>query len=117
MRPDCEVYKNEEGKIAVLVSPGFGAGWSTWFDRDLAYDKRIVEYILENGVPKEGEEQYNHVFENFIHSLGYENVYIDGAYYLHIKWVKPGSYVRITEYDGSEDLEVLDVEMSYILLN
>lgn len=117
MSPDCEVYKNEEGKIAVLVSPGYGAGWSTWDHTDLAYDKRIVEYILENGVPKISEEQYNHVFENFIHSLGYENTYINGAYNLEIEWVEPGSYVRITEYDGSECLEVLDVERSYILLN
>ena len=36
---------------AVLVSPGYGAGWSTWNDdklQSIAYDKRIVKYIIEN---------------------------------------------------------------------
>ena len=114
MRPDCEVYKNEEGKIAVLVSPGWGAGWSTWNDKRLAYDKRIVEYILENGAPKKDSTG---AFKRFIESLGYSNVYMGGAYQLEVEWVKPGSYVRITEYDGSEGLEILNAERSYILLD
>lgn len=113
MSPDCEVYKNEEGMIAVLVSPGWGAGWSTWNDKRLAYDRRIVEYILENGAL---ERYSTKAFESFVESLGYHNVYMGGAYQLKIEWIAPGFYVRINECDGSESLEVLDLERSYILL-
>lgn len=113
MSPDCELYRDEEGCIAVLVSPGYGAGWSTWNDKRLAYDRRIVEYILENGAP---ERNSTEAFKSFVESLGYHDVYMGGAYQLEIKWAKPGSYIRINEYDGSEALEVLDPERSYILL-
>ena len=35
----------------MLVSPGFGAGWSSWngsHAKQLAMDKRIVEYVLSD---------------------------------------------------------------------
>ena len=35
-----EKYYNENGELGVLYSPGFGAGWSTWSNEELAYDKR-----------------------------------------------------------------------------
>ena len=39
---------NENDELGVLVSYGYGAGWSTWNDKKLAYDKRIVEKFLDN---------------------------------------------------------------------
>jgi hypothetical protein len=48
-----EVCKNKKGQIAVLVSGGFGAGWSTWNQPELAYDKRVVEFlVIEEGRSK-----------------------------------------------------------------
>ena len=41
-----ELYEKGDGTFAVLVSPGYGAGWSTWDRKELAYDKRIIEYYL-----------------------------------------------------------------------
>ena len=41
-----------DGKVAVLISPGYGAGWSTWSSdyRDLLpFDRRFVE-AAEAGV-------------------------------------------------------------------
>ena len=42
-----------DGKVAVLYSPGFGAGWSTWADtdqRDIAlFHPKLVE-AAESGV-------------------------------------------------------------------
>lgn len=42
-----EKYYNENDELGVLISVGFGAGWSTWNDEGLAYDKRIIEKWLE----------------------------------------------------------------------
>ena len=50
-----ELYEHIDGKrYAVLVSGGYGAGWSTWGDKRLAYDKRIVEFFLDH----EGNEEF-----------------------------------------------------------
>lgn len=31
-----EKYYNQNGELAVLISPGFGAGWSTWNDEGMS---------------------------------------------------------------------------------
>ena len=35
-----------DGKVAVLYSPGYGAGWYSWHDiEDLLYDPAVVEMV------------------------------------------------------------------------
>ena len=41
-----EKYYNENRELGVLISPGFGAGWSSWSCDEIAFDKRVVEYWL-----------------------------------------------------------------------
>ena len=41
-----EKYYNENGELGVLISTGFGAGWSSWNCDEIAFDKRVVEYWL-----------------------------------------------------------------------
>ena len=41
-----EKYYNENGELGVLISPGFGAGWSSWNCDEIAFDKRVVEYKI-----------------------------------------------------------------------
>lgn len=45
-----ERYTRKDGKIAVLISPGYGAGWSTWApEKDveaLLFDAKIVKAVL-----------------------------------------------------------------------
>ena len=41
-----------DGKVAILYSPGYGAGWSTW-NRDkyrefLLHDEKLVEMVETN---------------------------------------------------------------------
>lgn len=41
----------KDGKVAILYSPGFGAGWSTWNSEwadQLVFDKEIAEAILND---------------------------------------------------------------------
>lgn len=110
-----EYYYNKEGKIAVLVSPGYGAGWSTWsseYGLSLATDKRIVEKFLEckkaDGLLKK-IDRYDSAeekeLEEWLASIGYPKVYVGGFADIVIKWVSPGTAIRIYEYDGYETLE------------
>ena len=107
-----EGYRNEEGKYGVVISPGFGAGFSTWNDSRLAYDKRIVGLALQY-INKEitAEE-----LKELIESYGYDKVYISSSLNLEVVWVEPYCYFRIKEYDGSESIEFLD-EMDFTGFN
>ena len=110
---------------AVLVSPGYGVGWSTWNSgqpQSIAFDKRIVKYIIEHqknkakwesdwqetGMfePSEGEKK----FKEFLRKLGYDvsNMYFGGVAQIEVNKVSSNSKWRITEYDGWETFEIND---------
>lgn len=100
---DIEKYYNEKGEVAVLYSPGFGAGWSTWNDdigEQLVFNKTIVEMVLIG--------RRSDITEGLCKSLFNKDFYIGGARDLEVKFVKKGAKFRITEYDGAESVEILD---------
>lgn len=109
-----ELYE-KDGAYGVLVSPGFGAGWSTWEKDELAYDKRVVEFWLSHkddaewmstvdyGVSPAAKEA-----KGFFESIGYGDPYMGGFDQIVLKFVGPGVWWRITEYDGSESLETFE---------
>ena len=47
---------NDEGRVAVLISPGFGAGWSTWageeYAEEVLFDPGLVQLVV-NGASRE----------------------------------------------------------------
>jgi len=106
---EYEKRYNEEGQVAVLISPGFGAGWSTWGGRDdseaLLFDSRLVDAIL-------AEEMSTEEFVEYCKSLGYEN-YMGGAKDLEVVWLDPGTRFTVEEYDGSESLRTFD-DLCYV---
>jgi hypothetical protein len=87
-----------DGRVAVLVSPGFGAGWSSWADRELRervlFDPEVVAWVEggKRGPLPDLEEKYG------------DHFYDGGASDLMIEWVPVGVKFRIHEYDGSESL-------------
>jgi hypothetical protein len=89
-----------DGKVGVLVSPGYGAGWSTWAhdmtDKAMAMDKRIVEAFIRGGSSAAAEEA----------AKLFPNNYLGGATDLEIEWVDQGLRFDIREYDGYESLHV-----------
>ena len=94
----------KDGQVGVLVSGGYGAGWSTWSYENglnLALDKRIIEYWLENKSTLSESKM-----KSFLESIGYKNVYCGGLGGLYLEMVDEGSCIKINEYDGSESLEV-----------
>lgn len=87
-----------DGKVAVLVSPGYGAGWSTWADRDIdinivLFEPEVVAWVL-NG--KEGP------LPDLKTKYGWEYFYDGGGDDLQVVWIEQGQRFRIHEYDGSE---------------
>lgn len=84
----------------VLISPGYGAGWSTWNDVKLATDPQVIE-AFERGVTEEE-------MSNLCVALGYEEPFMGGFTQLQIETVPVGEYFRVAEYDGSEYIEVFD---------
>lgn len=98
-----------DGKVAVLYSPGFGAGWSTWNTLlpELLFDPIIVDFVLnkpENWL--QGIEAYC--------ELVYPGAYTGGASDLEVMWIPAGSQFLVEEYDGSESVVLMD-EMKWIV--
>lgn len=104
-----ELYLNEAGEVGVLVSPDFGAGWSTWNSEQYAYDKRIVEKFIKS---PDLFHEVGCMLTSFMESLGYDGYY-GGARDLCLVYIPKGIMFRIDEYDGSERIELFDPN-SYI---
>lgn len=90
-------------KVAVLVSPGYGAGWYTWHDKkELLFHPEIVR-LVEEGRRKEITEE---LCQKLLNTE--DSIYTGGARDLKIVWLEQGTAFRINEYDGSESLETMD---------
>lgn len=83
-------------KVGVLVSKGYGAGWSTWNDKDCALDQELVQ-AFENDLP------YEQIL--LIAQKNWPTNYMGGLSGCEVVWVTKGTPFRITEYDGYESIE------------
>ena len=90
-----------DGAVAVLYSPGYGAGWYTWNSESpaLLFDPELVR-LVEAGAPIDAIEARAHEV--------YPDGYFGGARDLKIRWLPIGTQFRISEYDGSESIETSD---------
>ena len=91
----------KDGRTAVLVSPGFGAGFSTWNKPEMAVDFDLVEAFLSGDMNR---------FEYIVVEKYGENMYLGGMDDLMVVWVNEGVKFRIDEYDGNERVEVFNKE-------
>lgn len=91
----CE---NAVGEIGVLVSGGFGAGWSTWNDNEefLAMDKTLVEMRLRDAPESE--------VSAYCKKMVGEVPYMGGWEQVKVKWLDKGTAFTIDDYDGNESL-------------
>ena len=92
-----------DGKVAVLVAPGYGAGWYSWNTShpECLYDPDVVAWV-ENG--KEGP------VPDLEAKYGWDYFSNGGADDLVIEWVPKGALFRIDEYDGAEFLQLQEKE-------
>jgi hypothetical protein len=86
-----------DGKVAVLYSPGYGAGWYSWHSiPELIYDPVVVE-MVENLTPSEDIVTYC--------EDRYPEGYYGGAEDLTIYWINEAEEFIIEQYDGSESIQ------------
>lgn len=87
------------GKVGVLVSPGFGGGFFTWgAPEDAIFDPFLID-LIEN-------EKYQDAVD-YVEKT-YEDAFTGGVQDLVIQWIPEGSKFIINEYDGSESIQLLD---------
>jgi len=87
----------KDGKVAVLYSPTFGAGWYTWNGDtpEILFDPAIAQLVLE--------EKFDEL-ETFV-ELKYPEICKLGMMDLEVKWITEGTLFKVVEYDGAESIE------------
>lgn len=93
-----------DGLVAVLYSPGFGAGWSTWDPEHaeaLTFDPQIADIV------DRADADWKEKVEALV-AVKYPDTYLGGVEDLCVTWIPQGTRFRIEEYDGSESVQLLD---------
>ena len=116
-----ERYINEDGKVGVLISGGYGAGWSTWADSKdrefFLFDRGLVALALDkeaaNG-PFDKTTQWliemnTEALEVYLKENGVDS-FTGGWAGVYVKWMDQGTEFIVEEYDGSESLRYRDNE-------
>lgn len=98
-------YKRN-GKIAVLISEGYGAGWYTWNTQypEILFDVQIVDILLTYDI----DEHFGDVQEKIklICQLKYPDAYLGSVDGLRIHWIPEGTLFKVRDYDGGEHIEI-----------
>ena len=88
-----------DGKVAVLYSPGWGAGWYSWHGmEELLYHPTLVQ-MVEDGQRLDITNELC----NSILGKG-RRVVVMGEENLTIEWLPIGTEFIIDEYDGNESI-------------
>ena len=82
-------------KVGVLVSYGYGAGWSTWGCPEMALDQEIVEAI---------EDELPYVQVKQIAERNWPDECLGGLYQCKVVWLDEGTIFRIEDCNGAESI-------------
>ena len=89
-----------DGKVAVIISAGWGAGWSTWHGhKELIFHPKLVEWV-ESEQPT--VVAISTILKEILGEKEAEGIYLGGVMDLSITWIPEGTKFKIEEYDGSE---------------
>ena len=91
--------------VAVAISPGFGAGWTTWNTGLSPFEPKVIEMIRQGKRDKIDDEWCEK-------NLKIKDIYCGGVEDLEIEWLPVGTKFSINEYDGSESI-YRDDELQY----
>lgn len=89
--------------MKLLISPGYGAGWSTWNCPEMATDKDLIE-LFEKGCTCEEMEKLC-IEKDYVDEYG-DSPDMGGFQQLRVVEVPKGALYRIDAYDGAESVEV-----------
>lgn len=87
-----------DGMVAVLYSPGFGAGWYTW-------NYQSPEILFDPAIVKLVEQEKFDELQTYV-ELKYPEIYKGGIMELEIEWIPEGTLFKVNEYDGAETIEL-----------
>ena len=94
-----------DGHVAVIISSGYGAGWSTWnpgpHGETLVFHPKLVE-LVESG--QHNQDTVSAVLNELLDKEEAEGIYLGGVEDLTIQWIPEGTKFKIEEYDGKEYL-------------
>lgn len=87
-----------DGKVAVLISEAFGAGWYSWntVHPEILFHPKLVEMVEQN--------RNNEITEEWVKEILGIDIYAGGADELSIHWLPVGTAFVVQEYDGAEIL-------------
>lgn len=90
----------KDGMVAVLVSRGYGAGWSTWMSDypECLFDPVLAQMIIDGADEMEIAT---------VAQKRYPDAYLGGLDGLDVEWLPVGTKFRVDEYDGAESIEYL----------
>jgi len=99
----------KDGKVGVLYSPGYGAGWSTWAHDDSSRESMVfcpeLCEAVDKGLPL---EKITSIAKKY-----FPDMYLGGLEDIKIVFFEPGTRFRIDEYDGAEYIISLNEEKYY----
>lgn len=102
------------GQVAVIISRGWGAGWSTWtlnpsYVDILLYHPKLVQLV-------ESQEHYSMNRDTFAQwmktELGIADTYFGGYEGLDVRWITQGTKFKVEEYDGAEYI-ITEADLPY----
>lgn len=111
-----------DGKVGVLVSSGFGAGFFSWgAPMEAIFDPILIELVEKKynmefkpndtgGITQDVKVWKTSEYKELVNEMveyvtkTYEGVYEGGIQDLVVEWIPEGKEFIIEEYDGSESL-------------
>ena len=98
-----------DGKVAVLYSPGYGAGWVSWHNElALVFHPVLVNLVLQG----RRDEITDEIVAGILNIPKEEVPYIGGKSALAVAWLPQGALFQIEEYDGGESI-ILESEFDW----
>ena len=86
-----------DGKVAVLISHGWGAGFGSWGTPiEAVFDPKLVELVESEDF--DGAVKYVETTYPGTNTGGVEDLYIE--------WIDEGEEFIINEYDGNESIQL-----------
>lgn len=89
----------------ILISPGYGAGWSTWAD-DSVQEFMLKDHMLVAMAERKAPQQE---VDNYLWRIHPDdNIYTGGWHNIRVVELPAGTLFRVSEYDGDESIETRD---------
>ncbi len=88
----------KNGKVAVIISQGYGAGWYTWNSeyKELIFNPKLAQMVIDG--------KRDEINEKWIKRNLNIDIYCGGSDGLVVFWLNQGTAFSIEEYDGFESL-------------